>query len=112
MRRYYVYILASKRNGTLYVGVTNDPGKRVWLHKGNLVEGFTKRYNVHILVYYEQFRDIRNAIRREKRIKKWNRKWKLRLIETANPEWKDLYYPENRAEFPCAGQGQKDDRNG
>jgi len=87
----YVYILASRRNGTLYVGVTSDLLKRVYEHKHDLVDGFTKRYHGHILVYYEVHDDIREAITREKQIKKWNRKWKLDLIEEKNPEWKDLY---------------------
>ena len=81
----------SKRNGTLYIGVTNDIIKRVYEHKNNLIDGFTKKYNVHLLVYYEQITDIDSAIQREKQLKKWNRKWKLKLIEEANPEWDDLY---------------------
>jgi len=91
MRKGYVYILASKRNGTLYTGVTSDLAKRVYEHKNNLVDGFTKKYNVHSLVYYEVHEDIEEAILREKQIKKWNRKWKLRIIEEMNPEWRDLY---------------------
>ncbi len=91
VKAYYVYILASKRNGTLYIGVTNDIIKRVYEHKNNLIAGFTSNYNVHRLVYYEQFDDIEYAIQREKRVKKWNRRWKLELIENANPDWKDLY---------------------
>ena len=92
MRRheYWVYILASKRNGTLYIGVTNNLSRRVWLHKQGLVEGFTKKYGVHHLVYSECFADIRQAIDTEKRLKKWNRAWKIQLIESVNPEWKDL----------------------
>jgi putative endonuclease len=86
-----VYILASKRNGTLYVGVTSDLKKRVWEHKNDLVEGFTKRYGVHQLVYYELHVEIMSAIRREKQIKKWNRSWKLELIERQNPDWRDLW---------------------
>jgi putative endonuclease len=86
-----VYILASKRNGTLYVGVTSDLKKRVWEHKNDLVEGFTKRYGVHQLVYYELHGEIVPAIRREKQIKKWNRSWKLELIERQNPDWGDLW---------------------
>jgi putative endonuclease len=89
---YYVYILASKRNGTLYIGITSDLIKRVWEHKNKLVEGFTQKYNVDKLVYYEQYQDAENAIRREKRLKKYNRKWKLDLVEKFNPNWKDLYY--------------------
>ena len=92
MNDYFVYILASRRNGTLYIGVTSDLKKRVWEHKNKLVDGFTGKYDVMMLVYYERFRDVRSAIRREKRMKKWRRAWKLRLIESSNPEWKDLYY--------------------
>jgi putative endonuclease len=88
---YYVYIMASKRNGTLYIGVTNNLIKRVYEHKNNLVEGFTKKYNIHQLVYYEQTEDAMSAIEREKRLKAWKRQWKLNLIEQVNPEWKDLY---------------------
>jgi putative endonuclease len=91
MKSYYVYILASQRNGTLYIGVTNDLIKRVHEHKYNLVAGFTKKYNVHLLVYFEQSDNIESAINREKQIKKWNRKWKLELIEKKNPTWRDLY---------------------
>ena len=86
-----VYILASKRNGTLYVGVTNDVVRRVWEHKTNAVEGFTKRYGVHRLVYTEFHETIPDAIRREKQIKKWRRAWKLELIGRSNPQWRDLY---------------------
>ena len=88
---YYVYILASRRNGTLYVGVTNDVVRRSWEHKNDLVAGFTKKYGVHILVYYELYDDINIAIAREKRLKKWNRAWKLKLIEKNNSGWNDLY---------------------
>ncbi|HPR53288.1 MAG TPA: GIY-YIG nuclease family protein [Deltaproteobacteria bacterium] len=91
MKQGYVYILANKRNGTLYVGVTSDITKRIYEHKNNLIEGFSKRYNVHELVYYEVHDNIESAILREKQIKKWNRRWKLRLIEEMNPEWRDLY---------------------
>jgi putative endonuclease len=91
MEQYYVYIMSSKQNGTLYVGVTSDLVKRVFEHKQNLVEGFTKKYHVHDLVYYEVHKEIKNALTREKQIKKWNRDWKLRIIEEMNPEWKDLY---------------------
>ena len=90
-KQYYVYILASKKNGTLYTGVTNNLLKRVYEHKHNLVEGFTKKYNVHQLVYYETTEDINIAIHREKCIKRWKRNWKIELIEKNNPEWKDLY---------------------
>jgi putative endonuclease len=86
-----VYILASKRNGTLYVGVTSNLAKRVWEHKNDLVESFTNKYGVHALVYFEQFGDMAAAIAREKQLKKWNRAWKIRLIENKNSEWTDLY---------------------
>ena len=91
MKLYYVYILASKRNGTLYIGVTNDLIRRVYEHKNDIIDGFTKKYKVHMLVYYELANDIYNAIQREKRIKKWERKWKMELIEEMNPDWHDLY---------------------
>jgi len=86
-----VYILASKRNGTLYVGVTSDLVKRVWEHKNNMVEGFTKQYRVHQLVWYELHESMESAIMREKRLKDWKRAWKLELIESKNPDWLDLY---------------------
>ena len=86
-----VYIIASKRNGTLYIGVTSDLVKRIWEHKNNMVEGFTKRYNVHRLVWYELYANMESAITREKRLKNWKRKWKLELIESINPKWQDLY---------------------
>jgi putative endonuclease len=87
-----VYLLASRRNGTLYVGVTSDVVKRVWEHKEDFVDGFTKRYAVHTLVWYELHESMEVAIRREKVIKEWKRRWKLELIEKQNPEWRDLYY--------------------
>ncbi|MBW1691785.1 MAG: GIY-YIG nuclease family protein [Deltaproteobacteria bacterium] len=87
-----VYILASKRNGTLYIGVTSDLVKRVWEHKSNMVEGFTKRNGVHRLVWYELHESMESAINREKRLKEWKRKWKMELIESTNPTWKDLYH--------------------
>lgn len=86
-----VYILASKRNGTLYIGVTSDLVKRIWQHKNDLAEGFTKQYGVHTLVYYELYASMEEAILREKRLKKWNRAWKIDLIEKQNPEWNDLW---------------------
>jgi len=86
-----VYILASKRNGTLYIGVTSDLVKRVWEHKNDFVEGFTKRHGVHELVWYEVHETMEFAIAREKALKNWQRAWKLRLIETDNPGWADLY---------------------
>ena len=92
MGQYFVYILASKRNGTLYIGVTNNLLERVDQHKNNLIGGFTKKYDVHNLVYYEAYKNIGDAIAREKSMKKWKRKWKLELIESSNPNWEDLYY--------------------
>ncbi len=91
MREYYVYILASRRNGTLYIGVTNDLARRVYEHREGTADGFTKRYGVKLLVYVETFPDIRDAIAREKALKKWRRAWKLKLIESSNPQWQDLY---------------------
>jgi len=90
-RSYWVYILASKIGGTLYIGVTNDLIRRVYEHRAHLVPGFTSKYGAHRLVYFESFSDIENAIRREKQLKKWNRAWKIRLIEESNPDWVDLY---------------------
>ena len=90
-RSFYVYILASRVGGTLYTGVTNDLVRRVYVHREKLAEGFTKRYGVSRLVYFEVFDDAENAIVREKRLKKWNRAWKIRLIEQDNPNWDDLY---------------------
>lgn len=89
--QYFVYIMASKRNGTLYIGVTNDLRRRIYEHKNELIDGFTKRYHIKNLVYYEQTTDINEAILREKRLKKWNRAWKIELIEKLNPNWEDLY---------------------
>ncbi|MGV8057487.1 MAG: GIY-YIG nuclease family protein [Smithellaceae bacterium] len=86
-----VYILASKRNGTLYIGVTSNLIKRIWEHKNNLVKGFTKRYSVHNLVWYKLHENMESAILREKILKEWKRIWKLELIESSNPNWKDLY---------------------
>jgi putative endonuclease len=103
MKRFYVYILCSKRNGTLYTGVTSDLIKRVYEHRNNLADGFTKKYGVHHLVWYEVHGTAETAIPREKQIKKWNRKWKLDLIEKHNPEWYDLYDNlVNASGFPCA----------
>jgi putative endonuclease len=87
---YYVYMLASRRNGTLYTGVTNDLARRVWEHKSNLAEGFTRKYGVHLLVWYECHSNINMAIAREKQLKGWNRAWKLRLIERHNSGGNDL----------------------
>lgn len=86
-----VYMLASRRNGTLYIGVTSDLVKRVWEHRNDLADGFTKRYGVHTLVWYELHEEMPSAIAREKAMKEWKRRWKLDLIERANPEWRDLY---------------------
>ena len=91
MKHPCVYIVASRRNGTLYVGVTADLAKRVWGHKENLVEGFTQRYGIHSLVWYEPHDSMEEAIEREKLIKGWKRRWKVELIEKDNPEWRDLY---------------------
>jgi len=84
--------MANQRNGTLYIGVTNDLLKRVGQHKSNAIEGFTKRYAVHSLVYFEETSDISSAISREKQLKNWRRNWKIELIESKNPSWKDLYF--------------------
>ena len=86
-----VYMLASRRNGTLYVGVTSDLVKRAWEHRSGSVDGFTRRYGVHMLVWFEQHDSMESAIAREKAIKEWKRLWKLELIERGNPEWRDLY---------------------
>jgi putative endonuclease len=91
MKNYYVYILCNGRNGTLYIGVTSDLVRRVYEHRSDIVEGFTKKYHVHSLVWYEKHETSEEAIIREKQIKKWNRQWKLEMIEKANPEWRDLY---------------------
>jgi len=88
---YYVYILASQKNGTLYIGVTSDLIRRVYEHRTEAVEGFTSKYDVHSLVYFEVTENVEAAIQREKRLKKWRRDWKIKLIEEANPNWEDLY---------------------
>ncbi len=90
-KEFWVYILASKRNSALYIGVTSNLAGRIWQHKNKMVGGFTLRYNVDKLVYCEPFTDAESAITREKQLKKWKRSWKIRLIEEGNPEWKDLY---------------------
>jgi len=92
LRNYYIYIFANDRNGTLYTGVTNNLVRRVKEHKAGLVKGFTQKYKVNKLVYFESGNDIRDAIEAEKKIKTWNRKWKLDLIEKQNPYWNDLYF--------------------
>ncbi|MEP0848748.1 MAG: GIY-YIG nuclease family protein [Phycisphaerae bacterium] len=86
-----VYIMASRRNGTLYVGVTSNLPQRVWEHRNDVREGFTKKYGVHLLVYFELHDDMASAITREKQLKKWKRAWKLELIEAGNPQWRDLW---------------------
>lgn len=91
MKSYYVYILASQKNGTLYIGATNDLIRRIYEHKSKQVPGFTSKYSVSCLVYYEPSNDVESAIKREKQLKSWNRKWKLELIEKNNPSWNDLY---------------------
>ncbi len=90
-KQFYVYILASKRNGILYIGVTSDLVQRIWQRKNKMVKGFTKKYNVDRLVYYETHSNVESAITREKQMKKWRRAWKIRLIEGENPDWNDLY---------------------
>ena len=88
---YYVYILANKRRGTLYVGVTNNLIRRVFVHKNKLMEGFTERYDVNLLVWYQASESVESAIAHEKKLKRWRREWKIEMIETLNPEWVDLY---------------------
>jgi putative endonuclease len=87
---FFVYIMANKRNGTIYIGVTNDLGRRVYEHRQGLVRGFTSRYGLKLLVHYEVFDSISNAIQRETSLKRWPRRWKLELIEAGNPQWRDL----------------------
>ena len=91
MKTYFIYIMASKKNGTLYIGMTNDLIRRVWQHKNDVNEGFTQKYGIHRLVYFESTYHVKAAITREKQLKKWNRQWKINLIEAENPEWRDLY---------------------
>lgn len=90
-KQFYVYILTKRRNSTFYVGMTSDLPKRIWEHKNEVANGFTKEHNIKMLVYYEVFDNAEHAIRREKRLKKWNRSWKMKVIEEMNPQWKDLY---------------------
>ena len=90
-RTYWVYMLASGRHGTLYIGMTNDLGRRAYEHRTDAVKGFTSRYGVHRLVWYESYENVTEAIAREKQLKHWNRDWKIRLIEEFNPDWSDLY---------------------
>ncbi len=91
MKQPCVYILANRRNGTLYIGVTSNLIQRVWQHKNDLIDGYSRRYSTHTLVWYESHERMENAIVREKRLKEWRRTWKLELIEKENPEWRDLY---------------------
>ncbi len=91
MKQTCVYILTNKKEGVLYVGVTSNLVQRIWQHKSNQVEGFTQKYNAHALVYYELYEDMEQAITREKQLKKWNRDWKIRLIEKDNSNWNDLW---------------------
>ncbi|MCL5435672.1 MAG: GIY-YIG nuclease family protein [Patescibacteria group bacterium] len=91
MRQYFVYIMTNERYGTLYIGVTSDLVKRAYEHKNGFVEGFTEKYKLHRLVYYEQTENVTAAIEREKQLKTWKRQWKIELIDKFNPEWKDLY---------------------
>ena len=90
-KTHWAYILASALGGTLYIGVTNDLVRRIYEHRMGFADGFTKKYGIHRLVYFEQYNDVETAIQREKRLKKWNRPWKIRLIEKSNPDWVDLY---------------------
>lgn len=90
VHQYYLYILTNKKNGTLYVGVTNNLERRMFEHKHKLVEGFTKKYRLDRLIYFEVFQYVNDAIKREKNIKKWKRQWKINLIEEENPDWDDL----------------------
>ena len=90
-KTFYVYILASRRNGTLYIGVTSNLVQRVWQHKNKVIAGFTAKYGIERLVYFEQHHTAEGALQRERQLKKWNRAWKLRLIKNCNPQWLDLY---------------------
>lgn len=92
MKNFYVYILASCKNGTLYIGVTSDLIKRIQQHRNKLIKGFTNKYNVYQLVYYEQTNNYYSAFTREKQLKRWKRNWKVQLIEESNPNWRDLYF--------------------
>ena len=101
-KSYFVYILASKKNGTLYIGFTGNLEKRIYEHKTGEIKGFTSRYHIKKLVYYEQYSDPYNAIQREKQLKKWNRAWEIHLIEKYNPDWKDLCGDEEILPLPNA----------
>ena len=96
MRRYWVYIMASAKNGTLYIGVTSNLAKRTYQHRSKEADGFTKRYNVTMLVWYEEYADVLEAIAREKSLKRWERAWKTKLLEEFNPDWRDLYEDLNK----------------
>ena len=91
-KRYFVYLLSNKKNGTLYIGITNDLVRRVYEHKSKHVEGFSKKYNLSRLVWFDETSDVNAAIEKEKQMKKWKRAWKVGLIEEANPSWRDLYF--------------------
>ena len=91
MKEFYVYILSNKYRGTLYVGITSNLIKRIWEHKSDLVEGFTKKYQTHQLVYFEKHQDAKTALNREKNLKAWKRNWKIELIEKNNSKWDDLF---------------------
>jgi putative endonuclease len=91
MKAFHVYILASRRNGTLYIGMTDDIGRRIWEHKTGAMPGFTRKYGVHLLVWHEAHETRESAFFRERQLKKWNRAWKLDLIEAGNPGWRDLF---------------------
>ncbi len=91
MKEFYTYILASGKKGTLYIGVTSNLQKRIWEHKNDVNEGFTKKYKTHALIYFETHSTFENAVEREKKLKNWRREWKISLIEKTNPSWKDLY---------------------
>lgn len=90
--QYFAYLITNKKEGTLYIGVTNDLERRMYEHKNKLVEGFTSKYNLNKLMYFEQFKYVDNAIKREKQLKNWNRQWKIELIEKDNPNWNDLSF--------------------
>jgi len=96
MKGGYVYIMSNKRDGTLYIGVTGNLSRRIWEHRESIIAGFTRRYGLKRLVYYESYEDIRNALQREKNLKHWPREWKLALIQQMNPDWEDLYEHLNR----------------
>lgn len=108
MKQPVVYLMASQRNGTLYIGVTSNLIQRVWQHRNHVVEGFTDKYNVNCLVWFEQHETMESAIAREKAIKKWNRAWKLKLIEKQNPEWNDLWPFINGEELDSRLRGNDD----